>query len=1023
MERLGWSYVPRETLALERDDERDVLLAGRLTAALKRLNPWMTDDQAQRVIFNLQHIDATGLARNQAVHEYLSHGMPLTIDRGGRQETPTVRFFDFEHPEPGVGLNEYMVTTQFRVRRGSERGSRRTSENDERVVKPDLVLFVNGIPLVVMEAKSPTLLEIWKQQAVKQLHRYQEAGPEWHGAGAPELFDANLLCVAHCGADAHFGTVGASLNSYTGWKSIEPFAENNFEHRLSTPPEGQARLIAGLLNPAILLDILRDFVVYEHERGRLTKKLPRYQQYRAVTRALERIVRGRSPAERGGVVWHTQGSGKSLTMLWIATKLRRTPALRNPTIVVVTDRTQLDRQITRTFQQGAVDVPERAKTTRRLRKLLQTNNGRTIMTTIQKFEDVLNEPAGPRTLLNDADNVIVMVDEAHRTQYGRLAAKMRAAMPRATFVGFTGTPIDKGFQRTTLGVFGDLIDSYTIPQSVEDRATVPIYYEARLPDLHIEGPETLDRLFEALFGDEPESMRTEIRRRYANKERIAEAAKRIEQIALDIFEHFTKKIQPNGFKAQVVAPSRVAALRYARHLSEFGLPAYPIITTSHNDGTEFDSAKELDQDRIVEDFIDPDGEPQILVVVDKLITGFDAPVEQVLYLDRSIREHTLLQAIARVNRRFSHTRTRDGAETEKHYGLVVDYHGVSRELESALAVFDLGDLQRALTELEDPGPVIQAAADSAEAHFRGLDLDDPWSCVRRFAADAATEGDYKADAYERFDRDYTDFSRLMDRYLPDPAALVYLDRLRRLTVIRSYTRAQFLREPADIDWTAVGEKVKQLLDSRIDANVRELMAPVSILDRDFEQKIEGLPHDEARASLMEHALRAQINERVAENPALYERLSEALARIIRELRAKVIDAAEGCKRMAALRKQITLEEMFAADQGLTPMSYAVYGLLARKRSAGHDPAGGSPEASEQVDFQPADIDAKVKEMALDIEGIVQDLQSLIDWHENLESQREVRRDIKRRLRAGRYDEGDVEELARQVMEMARKRLA
>ncbi|MCY4663460.1 MAG: HsdR family type I site-specific deoxyribonuclease, partial [Acidimicrobiaceae bacterium] len=541
-------------------------------------------------------------------------------------------------------------------------------------------------------------------------------------------------------------------------------------------------------------------------------------------------------------------------MLCPATKLRPTPALRTPTIVAVTDRTQLDRQITRTFQQSAADQPARAKTTRRLRELLQPNNGPTIMPPIQKCEDVLSSPAGPQVWLNDADNVIVMVDEAHRTQYGRLAAKMRAAMPQATFVGFTGTPIDKGFRRTTLGVFGDLIDSYTIPQSVEDRTTVPIHYEARLPDLHIEGPQTLDRLFEALFGDEPEATRTEIRRRYANKERIAEAAKRIEQIALDISEHFAKKVQPNGFKAQVVAASRAAALRYAQHLSDFGLAAYPIITTSHNDGPEFKQAKELDQGKIVEDFIDPDGEPQILVVVDKLITGFDAPVEQVLYLDRSIREHTLLQAIARVNRRFSHTK--NGASTEKHYGLVVDYHGVSRELESALAGFDHGDVQQALTELEDPGPVIQAAADNAEAHFRGLDLDDPWLCVRRFAADSATEGDYKADAYERFDRDYGDFARLMDRYLPDPAALAYLDRLRRLTIIRSYTRAQYLRERADIDWTAVGAKVKQLLDSRIDASVRQLMAPVSILDRDFEQKIESLPHDEARASLMEHALRA-----------------------------------------------------------------------------------------------------------------------------------------------------------------------
>ena len=235
----------------------------------------------------------------------------------------------------------------------------------------------------------------------------------------------------------------------------------------------------------------------------------------------------------------------------------------------------------------------------------------------------------------------------------------------------------------------------------------------------------LDRLFDALFGDESEEMRAEIRRRYANKETIAEAAKRIEAIALDIAEHFRKKVQPNGCKAQVVAPSRAAALHYTEHLNAFGLAAYPIITTTNNDGPECRHAREIDQDQTVNAFTDPDGESQILVVVDKLITGFDAPVEQILYLDRSLREHSLLQAIARVNRRFS--RTRSGVTTEKTYGFVVDHHGVSRELESALAIFARSDIEEALTELpEDPAPVIQAAADRAETHFRGFDLDDPW---------------------------------------------------------------------------------------------------------------------------------------------------------------------------------------------------------------------------------------------------------------------------------------------------------
>ena len=1020
LERLGYGYVPRDALAGEREGERDVLLTKRLTAALLRLNEWMTEEDAERVIFNLRNIDAAGpLARNRAVHAYLAYGMPLAVDRGGGQQTPTVRFFDFDHPEPGAGLNEYVVTTQFRVRRASERGGAAASEDDERVIKPDLVLFANGIPLVVMEAKSPTLGDLWKSQAVRQLRRYQEAGPEWHGAGAPELFDTNLLCVAHCGADAAFAALGAPENAYAGWRSIDPLTDDEFERHYGIAAEGQARLIGGLLRPAVLLDILRDYVVFQPEGGRLVKKLPRHQQHRAVTRALERILGGRTPAERGGVVWHTQGSGKSLTMLWLATKLRRSPALRNPTIVVVTDRRQLDRQITDTFRSASALEPERAVTTRRLRDLLGTNNGRTVMTTIQKFEDVLDAPGGALGSLNDADNVVVMADEAHRTEYKVLAAKMRAALPNAAYVGFTGTPIEQSPERSTVRVFGGLIDSYTIPQSVADGATVPIYYEARLPELHIAGPATLDKLFEALFGDEPEATQAEIRRRYANKETMAGAARRIEAIALDIADHFGTKIQPNGFKAQVVAPSRRAALRYAEHLQSFGLAAYPVITTGHNDGPEFNEARDLDENEVVADFKDPDGDARVLVVVDKLLTGFDAPIEQALYLDRPMREHGLLQAIARVNR--PHSRTLDGVTTEKQHGIVVDYCGVSRELDAALAVFDRGDVEEALRELpEDPAPVIQAAADRAEAHFAGLDLDDVWACVGRFAADAATEGDYKADAYERFNLDYREFAKLMDRFLPDPAALAYRDRLKRLNVVRGAVRAQFLRERADIDWGAVGAKVKGLLDSRIDADVRELMRPVSILDQDFEQKIERLPHDEARASVMEHALRAQINERIAENPAFYERLSDTLGRIIRELRARLIDAAEACKRMAEVRAEIGREEATASDYGLTPVSFAVYGILTGVANGARGAPGAVRIAEEPAVY--GDPDEPLRAAALAIEAKLDGHRSVIDWRDNLDVQREMRRDVKRLLRnTERYGEDELDEVAGRVIEVARRR--
>ena len=711
LERLGWTYVPRDALAAERGDHRDVLLKSRLKAALMKLNQWMTENQADRVIFDLEHIGETGMARNRMVHEYLTYGMSLTVDTNRGRATPTVRFFDFDHPEGG--LNEYVVTTQFRVRRGNERGR---VEDDERMVIPDLVLFVNGIPLVVMEAKSPSLLDVWKSNAVRQMRRYQEAGPEWQGSGAPELFYYNLMCVAHCGAAAVYAAPGAPENAYFEWKSISPFSEDEVRHRFGVEPQGQAQLIVGLLSPATLLDVLRDYEVYETERGRLVKKLPRYQQYRAVRASVSRMLSGRKPEERGGVVWHTQGSGKSLTMLWLATKLRREPRLSSCTIVVVTDRRQLDRQISDTFEGCGFPAPEQAASGRDLRRLLTTGSGRTIMTTIHKFEDAVGYRDGQLDVLNPSEDVIVMVDEAHRTQYGILGGRMSRALPNAVLMGFTGTPIDKDFRRNTMRRFGPLIDAYTIPQSVADGATVPIFYEARLPELEIEGPETLDRLFEAMFGDEPPEIQLQLRRRYANKETVAEAERRIEMIALDISDHFKKKVRPNGFKAQVVAPSRAAALRYSGHLNSFGISAYPIITTSPNDGPEFAAARGLDQEQVTSAFVDPEGEPEVLVVVDMLLTGFDAPVEQVLYLDRALREHGLLQAIARVNRRFAHEQ--DGVPTEKLHGLVVDYHGVSRDLEDALSTFDWPDVQDTMRETdEDPSVVIEAAAVQAESHF------------------------------------------------------------------------------------------------------------------------------------------------------------------------------------------------------------------------------------------------------------------------------------------------------------------
>lgn len=1046
LEKLGYIYVPRAALATERADERDVLLYARLAGALRRLNPWMTDDHVARAIFALRNVAATGIARNQAIHEYLTYGMALDVDEAGGRRTRIVHFFDYDYPEPGLGKNEYVVTTQMRVRRAGERDG--GAEDDERHIIPDLVLFVNGIPLVVVEAKSGTLIgDVWKARAVRQLLRYQ--APK----GAPELFDYNLMCVAISGSAAAYAAVGATEKAYAPWK-LEPAAAAEARARYGVEPRGQAELIFGLLAPATLLDILRDFVVFEPEQGKLIKKLPRYQQYRAVHHAMARILRRAKPEERGGVVWHTQGSGKSLTMLWLATKLRREQRLDNPTIVIVTDRTQLDRQISETFRRCGFPSPERATRSRPkdrepapssdgkrwyerdrrssqaprpdLQTLLRDGQGRTIMTTIQKFEEAVETTAGSLEILNPASNLIVIIDEAHRTQYGLIAAKMRKALPNATFIGFTGTPIDKGFKRSTMGKFGPLIDRYDIKQSVEDKATVPIYYEARLPDLAIVGPESVDRLFERVFAKESPEVRDRIKRRYATKELLAEANQRIQQIAQDIAEHYEGRFQKNGFKAQLVATSRLAAARYKKWLVDLGVNAWLVVTTTADDDAEITEALR-DQPTAAEieaGFKDPDNRDyEVLVVVDQLITGFDAPVEQVLYLDRNLREHTLLQAIARVNRPCTITRE-DGSDSVKDYGLVVDYWGVSRELEDALSAFDALDAAQAMEPFpEEPAANIESYAIQAESYFTGLDLNDVWACVKVFEPDQVTEGTYKRDLWDRFLADYRRFAQKVDEFLPDPRALPYVDRLARLASIRQYVKDNLVRDEEEIDWADVSAKVKNLLDGRIAAEIRLLMdRPVSILDQDFSERIAALPHDEARASAMEHAIRAQIKERFDENPTFYQKLSEALQKIIDDMRQQLIDAAEACKRLAGLRDETLSLGDLAAREGLSETSLAVYELI--DRALNSEAEEGRGVLREEPAPYLAATDPELKSVALRIEDVMRRGQAIVDWQRNEDVLRMMRRDIKRELRgAGDLSEDQLNDLVSSMVEIARRKVS
>ena len=863
-------------------------------------------------------------------------------------------------------------------------------------VIPDVVAFVNGLPLAVIECKSPTIGDAWKAEAVKQLRRYQEADPRWKDQGAPKLFEAAQVLVGTCGERAVYGTVGTPERFFLEWKEPYPLSVEQLGERLGRAPTRQDVLLYGLLEPGNLLDVVRNFVVFEVEGGRTVRKLTRYRQFIAVNEAMRRIRTARRPSARGGVVWHTQGSGKSLTMLWLALKLRRDEAQQQPAVVIVTDRTKLDRQIAGVFEACGFPNPERADSVRGLRGILEHPTGRTVMTTIQKFQEVTGAGGAARRgavhpTLSEAANIFVMVDEAHRTQYKSLAANMRRALPNACFLGFTGTPIDKK-DRSTLRTFGPYIDTYTIEQAVRDKATVPIFYESRLPELQIIG-QTLDQVFDRVFADRSGDERAAIRQRFATEQAVAGAPRRIEAVCLDLIDHFTRFIAPNGFKAQVVASSRHAAVTFKETLDRLNGPESALIMSAgHNDEARLARwhLRKDEQDRAIERFKDRDDPLSILVVCDMLLTGFDAPVEQVLYLDAPLKEHTLLQAVARVNRPLGE---------EKTYGLVVDYWGVSAKLQDALAVFSPTDVQGALTPNVDELPRLESRHAAAMKFFGTVaDKDDLDACVRVIEPE---------DVRAAFDLAFRRFGRSMDMLLPDPRALAYHADLRWLGKVRGAARARYRDDRLDL--SGCGEKVRALIADAVAADgIQILVKEVQLFSPEFDEKVDALATDEAKASEMEHAIRHEISVRAEENPAFYRSLRERLEEIIAERRRERLDAARQIELLSGLRDELKGEQAQADNLGLDARGFAIYGLLEQHRPmAVREDSPTYGEAN--------------RDLASLLDEAVAPFTDLVDWWQKDDVQRQMRSRIKRQLRASGIGGDAVESLAADIVDLAKVR--
>jgi len=990
LQSLGYTYVAPEILEAERDSLKEVVLTKRLRSALKKLNPWLSDDNLSKAVRAVTTVPATSLIEaSEKLHTTLTMGVALEQDLGGGKKGQTVHFIDFDDPRK----NELLVTRQYRL------------QGSKKQIVPDIIIFANGIPLVVVEAKSPTLGEKWKQEAIEQMLRYQEIGTEYRELGMPKLYETVQVIVATCGQAAVYGTTTTPPRFYAEWKSAWPRTDAELERHLGHSPTPQELLLHGLLTPQALLDVIRNFVVFERDAdtGRIVRKLCRYQQFAAVNKAIERARTAKRPDERGGVVWHTQGSGKSLTMLWLALKLRRDPTHENPTLVIVTDRIDLDQQISDTFVACGYPNPTRAESVKHLFELLSGPGGITVLATVQKFQE-LSHVADSKTrrvdraeirVLSEAKNIFVMTDEAHRTQYGGLAGNMRKALPNAAFFGFTGTPIDKQ-DRSTLSTFGPYIDTYTIEQAVADGATVPIFYEGRLPELRILG-NSLDAVFDRVFADRTEEEREAIKKKYATEAAIAGAPKRVEAICLDLIDHFTRFIRPNGFKAQVVACSREVAATYKETLDRLNAPQSAIIMSYSNDDTthlaRYKTEKE-ERKALIERFCKPSDPLCLLVVCDMLLTGFDAPVEQVMYLDTPLREHTLLQAIARVNR------TAD----KKDYGLVVDYWGVSEALQEALAIFAPGDVMGAMTPKTDELPRLQTRHAAALRFFvRAKDKDDLNACVMALAAE---------DVRAEFNDAFRKFAQSLDMMLPDPTALPYLGDARWLGKIRSAAAARF--RDSTLDVSDCGAKVKKLIEEAVVAEgIQILVRRVSLFTPEFEEKLQALNSDDAKASEMEHAIKDEIHVKLDEDPAFYASLRERLEQIIEDRKAKRIDAAKQLELFQVLAKDLKNHGEEAQKVGLSQTGFAIYGLL----YGGGVLKVGEPKGPAYV---PKQDEAKLALSSV-LEEALAPQAAIVDWVNRDDVQREMRRLIKRQLRAADYPTDKVDGLAEDIVDLLKRR--
>ena len=926
---LGWSVlhgpdIAPEEPAAERTSYSDVILRGRLEGAIDSLNPSLPAEAKEEALRKVLHVDSPSLIlRNRVLHRMLTDDVTVEITEDGRVRGEQVKLIDFEN----AGSNDWLVVNQFTVVEGQHNR------------RPDIVAFVNGLPLAVIELKNPADENATIESARKQFETYK--------AEIPSLFATNELLVISDGEQARMGTITSPREWFLPWKTIA--GEN-----VAAPTELELEvLLKGVFDKERFLDLIRHFIVFEDDRDVIAKKVAAYHQFHATRHAVESVVEASKPEgeKKGGVVWHTQGAGKSLTMVFFAGKMVLHPAMRNPTIVVITDRNDLDEQLFGTFSHCSEilrQAPVQAQSRADLRNKLRVASGGVVFTTIQKFFP--EEKGDTHPLLSDRDNIVVIADEAHRSQYEFItgfARHIRDALPNATFIGFTGTPIELS-DRNTFAVFGNTISTYDIQQAVLDKATVSIYYESRIANLDL--PESLlpqidEELEEVTEGEEVERVER-LKTKWAQLEEIVGTSKRLTLVVDDLLQHFDERLSAMEGKALIVCMSRRICVEVYNEIirdhsewhdedDEKGVVKV-VISGSASDPTDWQNhiRSKNRRDRLAERFKDPDDPFKIAIVRDMWLTGFDVPCLHTMYVDKPMKGHTLMQAIARVNRVFR----------DKPGGLIVDYIGLADALRKALANYSEGggrgeikyDQREAIAIMQEKLEICRDLFDGFNytPYLKGTQKEK-----LRFAPLAEEHIVQQEEGKDAFIKAVVELSKAFALAVPQPEAIAARDEV----AFFQHVKASLVKH------TLTTQRPEEELSSAVRQIVDRAIAPdrvidilevvgidkpeLSILSDEFLAEVRGMSQRNLAVEVLTKLLNDEIKVRRRTNLIQSRQFSEMLEATMHRYKNRAIETVQVIEELINLAKEMRRANQRGEKLGLTEEELAFYDALETNDSA------------------------------------------------------------------------------------------